>query len=81
MATLNAVELLARLKPLVAAARSWHNFHHGSSVVQCDAICDALPEAEEAVRELEATGTHTFKATEGFSDCCVICGESESSHE
>jgi hypothetical protein len=40
---------VAALLRLVSVARSWHDFHHGSTTVQCDEICEALPAAERAL--------------------------------
>lgn len=40
------------IAPLVRAAKSWHDFHHGSKTVQCDAICEALPTAVKALAGL-----------------------------
>jgi hypothetical protein len=44
-----APELLEALRAFRNAAVSWHNFHHGSSTVQCDALCEAIPAAEAAI--------------------------------
>jgi len=44
-------ELLDALKPITEAARSWHDFHCGSSGISCDEICAALPKAEAAIKK------------------------------
>jgi hypothetical protein len=41
--------LYMALAKITAAAESWHNFHHGSSVISCDSICEALPIAKAAL--------------------------------
>jgi negative regulator of sigma E activity len=46
-------QLLAALMPLYEAAQSWHNFHHGSDHIRCDAICKALPLAWSAITGAE----------------------------
>lgn len=38
------------LRAFVAAAKSWHDFHHGSKDIQCDALCECIPAAEEALK-------------------------------
>jgi hypothetical protein len=42
-------QLRAALQRFVTAAKSWHDFHHGSQTVQCDWICDCLPAGEKAL--------------------------------
>jgi len=37
------------LERITEAAKSWHEFHHGSDIVQCDEICACLPECEAAL--------------------------------
>lgn len=39
----NIDRLRGALRVFVNAAQSWHEFHHGSETVQCDAICEAIP--------------------------------------
>jgi hypothetical protein len=39
---LKLLDNLSAVRELIAAAQSWHQFHHGSDVVQCDDICKAL---------------------------------------
>jgi hypothetical protein len=46
--------LTKALKAYQAAAESWHDFHHGSTVVQCDAICALIPEGKAALALVEA---------------------------
>ena len=45
--------LLDALRVITAAARSWHDFHHGSNCIDCDEICAALPAAEAAIARAE----------------------------
>jgi hypothetical protein len=42
-------ELEQALRPITMAAKSWHDFHHSSKDIQCDAICEALPAALKAL--------------------------------
>jgi hypothetical protein len=39
----------AALSRFVAAAKSWHDFHHGSKTVACDWICECIAPAEIAL--------------------------------
>ncbi|SRR6266566_1116617 len=48
--------MLEALRKITTAARSWHDFHHGDTIVQCDEICAALPTAEAAIRHGEGQG-------------------------
>ena len=47
-------ELLQALRLITRAARSWHEFHHGSDSIQCDEICAALPLAETALELVDS---------------------------
>ena len=40
--------LLSALEHITTQAESWHRFH-ADTMVQCDAICDALPICREAI--------------------------------
>lgn len=42
-------QLRAALQRFVTAAKSWHDFHHGSETVQCDWLCECIPAAERAL--------------------------------
>lgn len=42
-------QLRTALQRFVTAAKSWHDFHHGSQTVQCDWICECLPTGEKAL--------------------------------
>lgn len=42
-------QLRSALQRFVTAAKSWHDFHHGSKTVQCDWICECLPAGEKAL--------------------------------
>jgi len=42
-------QLRAALQRFVTAAKSWHDFHHGSQTVQCDWICECLAPGERAL--------------------------------
>ena len=44
-----APDMLEALEEIAAEARSWHEFHHGSTVVACDSICALLPKLEAAI--------------------------------
>lgn len=44
-----APEVLTALQAFVAAAKSWHDFHHGSDTIQCDWLCECLPAAQAAI--------------------------------
>ena len=46
-------ELLEALKAVAAQAESWHKFHHGSSNVQCDSICELIPQMNAAIDKAE----------------------------
>ena len=37
------------LRKFVTAAKSWHDFHHGSATVQCDWLCECIPAGEAAL--------------------------------
>jgi hypothetical protein len=37
------------LEEFSTAAKSWHDFHHGSDTVQCDWICELIPKAKTAL--------------------------------
>lgn len=39
----------AALRIFVSRAKSWHDFHHGSDTIQCDALCEAIPIGEAAL--------------------------------
>lgn len=45
----NIDRLRGALRVLLNAAQSWHDFHHGSKTIQCDAICEAIPRALKAL--------------------------------
>jgi hypothetical protein len=42
---------LTALRKITEQARSWHDFHHGDTIVQCDEICECLPECEAVLAE------------------------------
>lgn len=48
-----APEMLLALNAILRQAKSWHDFHHGSSHVQCDAICELIPTMESAIAKAE----------------------------
>lgn len=48
-----APDLLDALRTFVTAAKSWHEFHHGSQTVQCDWICEAMLAGEAALAKAE----------------------------
>jgi hypothetical protein len=48
--------MLEALRKIAKAARSWHDFHHGSNMIQCDEICEALPAVEDAIERAEKEG-------------------------
>jgi hypothetical protein len=48
-----SLQMLEALKVITKAARSWHDFHHGSKLISCDEICAALPAAEAAIQKAE----------------------------
>jgi uncharacterized protein (UPF0335 family) len=41
--------LVEALDGIYKQAKSWHEFHHGSDFVQCDAICAEIPKMESAL--------------------------------
>lgn len=45
-----APELLQQLEHICAEAESWHATHHGQTIVQCDAICKAIPKMRDVIR-------------------------------
>lgn len=44
-----APELLEALQAFVTAAKSWHDFHHGSDTIACDWLCECIPAGEAAL--------------------------------
>lgn len=48
-------QLRAALQRFVTAAKSWHDFHHGSQTVQCDWICECMPAGEKALAGIPET--------------------------
>ena len=46
-----SARLIKALNELRDQAQSWHDFHHGSQHVQCDAICEALKKVRRIERE------------------------------
>jgi len=46
-------DMLAALRKFVTAAKSWHDFHHGSETVQCDWLCECIAPAEVAIAKAE----------------------------
>ena len=42
-------QLRTALQRFVTAAKSWHDFHHGSETVQCDWLCACIPAGERAL--------------------------------
>lgn len=42
-------QVRAALQRFVTAAKSWHNFHHGSETIQCDWLCECIPAGEKAL--------------------------------
>ena len=48
-----APDLLAALRKFVTAAKSWHDFHHGSETVQCDWLCECIAPGEAAIAKAE----------------------------
>lgn len=44
-----AAQLEAALQQFRSAAKSWHDFHHGSETVQCDQFCELIPVADAAL--------------------------------
>jgi hypothetical protein len=44
-----STDLREALAAFVTAAKSWHNFHHGSKGIQCDALCACIPAGEAAL--------------------------------
>jgi hypothetical protein len=45
-------QLRSALQRFVIAAKSWHDFHHGSQTVQCDWICECMPAGERALADI-----------------------------
>lgn len=48
-----APELLEALEAFQDAAESWHNFHHGSELVECDEICAQISKGRSAIAKAE----------------------------
>ena len=48
-----APDLLAALRKFVTAAKSWHDFHHGSDTIQCDWLCECIEPGEKALAKAE----------------------------
>ncbi len=49
-----APELLAVLRRILAEAQSWHYVHgHSPGSVQCDSICQLIPEMKRAIQKAE----------------------------
>jgi hypothetical protein len=42
--------LVSALNNFVAAAKSWHTHHHGNSTIQCDWLCECIPDGESALK-------------------------------
>jgi hypothetical protein len=43
-------QILSALKAITTEVKSWHDFHHGSTLVQCDSICALIPQCEAAIQ-------------------------------
>ena len=50
-------QLRAALERFVTAAKSWHNFHHGSQTVQCDWLCECIAPGERALAGIPEQGS------------------------
>jgi uncharacterized membrane protein YccC len=49
-------ELLTALQRICAEAESWHTMHgHDRNSVQCDSICQLIPEMQRAIRRAHPT--------------------------
>jgi hypothetical protein len=47
-----APELLEALEKICAEAKSWHTMHgHEKDAVQCDSICDLIPQMQTAIQK------------------------------
>ncbi len=78
-------ELRSALRTITAAAQSWHDFHHGSNDIQCDAICEALPAARAALRPKEPSYDERLAASKAGAalvalrrksqKVCAVCGK------
>lgn len=65
----------AALRIFVSRAKSWHDFHHGSDTIQCDALCEAIPIGEAALGSPpEPNDTPRF---ENFAVTATPPGESQ----
>lgn len=52
-------QLRAALQKFVTAAKSWHDFHHGSQTVQCDWLCECIVPGERALAGIPDSAVST----------------------
>lgn len=67
-------QLRTALQRFVTAAKSWHEFHHGSSTVQCDWLCECIAPGERALAgipepsEIDGPGEEDGPWAEGWAE-------------